>query len=255
MLLAAVGIAVYVRISKQSLVVSWRNFIGLVVVGTIVAAHWICFFMAIQVSNVSVTLAVIACTAFFTALVEPIFFKRKIEIYELLLGAVVVAAVGFIFKFEIQYQLGIVLALASAIFAAFFGVINGTFITKIPAATISFYEMAMGFVGINIYLWATNMPWQLPPTAADWLYILLLAWVCTAFAFVASVHILKKITPYTVALSVNLEPIYGITMAYFLFPNTEKMTPNFYVGAGIILLSVVANALLKSYQRNTKKLS
>ncbi len=243
--LSVVGIGLYAIFFRKNLLVTQKHFWALAGIGLLVTGHWVCFFGAIKASNVSVTLAVLSVTTFFTALIEPIFYKRKIARYELLLGGLVVLAIGLIFRFEPQYKLGIFLAAAAALLAALFSVLNGLLINKVNAVAISFYEMLAGFVGINLYLAYSHTAWAMPNTL-DWVYLLVLAWVCTAFAFVASVDLLKKITPYSIALATNLEPIYGILMAYFLFPATETMGMNFYLGAVFIVFLVIFNGVLKA---------
>lgn len=214
-------------------------------VGLIIAAHWITFFEAIKVSNVSVTLACLSAASLFTALLEPLFFKRKIDRFELLFGAIVVAGLLLIFSFEIEYKLGIILALTSAFLASLFTTINGKLIQKDNPYRISLVEMMAGMFGITAWLafqgnFGANM---LDLSNSDWMWLIILGVICTAFAFVASIKVMEELTPFTVSLSINLEPVYGIILALLFFKESEKMTPGFYGGTVLILLALYLNAI------------
>jgi len=216
-------------------------------VGLLIAAHWITFFEAIKQSNVSVTLACLSAASLFTALIEPLVFKRRIHPGELVLGLLVILGLVLIFSFETEYKVGIALALLSALLASTFTVINGTFIRSDNPIRISLVEMMSGTAAIALWFVITgNMDMSLlsmPPM--DWLWIGILGTVCTAFAFVASVKVMEVLTPFTVSLSINLEPVYGIVLAYLIFGESERMTGGFYAGAGILITALFANAWMK----------
>jgi len=225
--------------------------------GFIIAAHWVFFFEAIKQSNVSLTLSALATASLFTAILEPIFFKRKIHFYELFLGLLVVLGLYFIFQFESENSLGIILGIISAFLASLFTVINGKFIRKYNSTRISFYELAGGTIAITLYFLVAKMDsfpnFQL--SISNWVYLLLLAVICTAFAFVASVKVMEELTPFTVSLSVNLEPVYGIVLALLFFGEEEKMSFGFYIGTFLILFSLFLNAIFKRRARKKAKLS
>ncbi len=255
MLIAFITIGLYAGISRQSFKNSPKNIWRMLAVGGIIAAHWITFFGSIKVSNVSIALACISSGALFTAFLEPWAYKRKIQWYEVFLGLVVIAALTLIFKFETNYQLGIILSVTSAFLASCFTVINGRFAQNIAPTQVSFYEMLGGWVCITIYLsfsngFSTEM-FQL--TTSNTLSLLALGIVCTGFAFVAGVFVMKELTPFTVTLSVNLEPIYAIVMAFYFFEEHKQLSPEFFVGAVLILSTVLANATLKA-RKNKKAL-
>ena len=216
-------------------------------VGFIIAAHWIFFFEAIKQSNVSVTLAALATASLFTALLEPIFFKRKLHWYELILGGTVILGLYFIFRFETENGLGILLAIIAAFLASLFTVINGRLIRKYDSTRISFYELSGGVIAITLYFLIFK-PEKFPNfemSGTDAFYLLLLGSICTAFAFVASVKVMEELTPFTVSLSINLEPVYGIVLAYLIFGEEEKMSLGFYGGSLLILSSLFLNVWLK----------
>jgi drug/metabolite transporter (DMT)-like permease len=186
--------------------------------------------------------------AFFTSFLEPLFFKRKIIFYEIILGLLVVIGVFLIFKAEFNFINGIILGILSAFFASLFSVLNGIMIQKDSAFKISFYEFVSGVIFITIYLILTDNIITLNIEnylSLNYLYIFILGSVCTAYAFIASVYLLKFISPYSVVLTYNLEPIYGILLALLFFGENEKMSFQFYIGLFLILSSVLINMYVK----------
>lgn len=248
MLLAVVFIAIYFLICKKSFKVDKKGLLKFAFSGVIIAVHWVTFFMAIKVSNVSVALVTMSTGAFFASLIEPLFFKRKIKTIEILLGVLVIIGLYIIFNFQSEYTLGIIYALISSFLSALFAVLNGLFIKKYNANTISFYQLLFGVLGITLYLLFTQKFsitfFQL--SSNDWLYLFILSSICTAYAFIASVQVMKYITPYTVMLTINLEPIYAIILALIVFGEKEEMNIEFYYGAFIVLFVVLLNGILKN---------
>ena len=248
MLLATLFILVYFLIKKKSFSIDKKSILKFLFTGIIIALHWITFFKAIKVSNVSIALVTMSTGAFFTSLLEPIFFKRKIKSIEVVLGVIVIGGLYIIFNFETHYYLGIIYALISAFLAALFSVLNGLFVKKTAADIISFYQLLFGVGFITIFLFFTNSFtvkfFQL--TSIDWFYLVLLSSICTAYAFIASVKVMKYLSPFTVMLTINLEPVYAIILALFIFGDKEKMNIEFYYGAFIVLFVVVLNGIIKS---------
>jgi drug/metabolite transporter (DMT)-like permease len=252
--LATLFITIYILIAKFSLKVSRKTFLWLLGGGIVVALHWLTFFLAIKVSTVSVALAMMSTGAFFTALMEPFWYGRKIIAYEILFGLLVVVGLYLIFKVETQYVYGMVIALISAFLAATFSLINGKLVQNHRPSVISFYELGVGVIFLSLILMLKG-DWNISLITLpkmDWVYLLILALICTAYAFIASVKIMRVLTPYTVMLTTNLEPVYGILLAWLIFGSEEKMKPMFYVGALIILSTVIANGILKQ-RTNIKK--
>ena len=248
MLIAGVLMFGFIKIKKISLVVPFRTILKFFLAGIVIALHWITFFAAIKVSNISITLAMFSTGAFFASLIEPIFYKRKIIPYEIIFGLLVIAGVFMIMQTEIKYLLGICLGITSALFSSLFAVINGKFVAHHNASTISFYEFISGVFFISLYIAFSNDGFDasfFKLSINDWIYLGILASVCTAYAFIASVYVMRYITPYSVVLTYNLEPIYGIFLALLFFPQTEVMPPIFYIGAALIIFTVLMNALVK----------
>ena len=249
MVIAAILMFIYIKIAKVNLKITPKAILRLSIAGVIIALHWITFFGAIDEANISIALAMFSTGAFFASFIEPIIYKRTIIWYEILFGVIVIIGVFVIMQSEIKYITGIILGISSAFFSSLFAVLNGKFLKQHTATVISFYEFLSGVFFISIYIlifgdgFSTDF-FNLSPS--DFGYLFILASICTAYAFIAAVHVMKLISPYTVVLTYNLEPIYGIVMAILLFPEKEKMSPSFYYGALIIIATVLLNGLLKN---------
>ena len=256
MLIAVITFYIFLRWQKTDLTISRKQFFKLFGIGMIVALHWITFFGAIKISNVSVALGCLATTTLFTSLLEPFFFRKRINAVEVIVGILIIIGLYLIFRFETRYTSGVIVALVSAFLAGLFTVINKKMVVHQKASVISFYEMSGGLTIISIYLlfsgWG-NAPLSLP-SPIDFVYLLALGTICTAFAFAVQVDIMKHLSAYVVALTINLEPVYGIVMAYFLFGETEHMTGGFYIGTAIILASVLGYPLYHYYLRKSNTL-
>lgn len=249
MVIASVLILFFIKFRKINLAINFKTFLKFSVAGILIALHWITFFESIKQSNVSIALAMFSTGAFFAALLEPLFFKRKVIWYEIFFGILIILGVLLITKAELQYVNGIILGISAAFFSTLFAVINGKFVKRYSASVISFYEFISGIIFITLFIIFFRGGFNFEffnLSAPDWTYLFILASICTAYSFIAAVHIMKKISPYTVVLSYNLEPIYGIGLAIILFPLKEKMSFEFYIGAGIIISTVILNGILKN---------
>ncbi|MEZ7495147.1 DMT family transporter [Leeuwenhoekiella aequorea] len=251
MLIASLFIYIYIRYKKIPLGASKSTRLKLAGAGIIIALHWLTFFGAIKLANVSITLAMLSTGAFFTSILEPIFYKRKVIWYEIVFGLFVIAGLYLIFEVETRYTEGIIVALISALLSAIFTLINGKFVQQHHPVMISFYELLTGALFITVFLAVTarfdaeffNL------NQSDWIYILILATICTAYAFIAAIKVMKYLSPYTVMLTTNMEPVYGIILAYVILGDTEEMNTGFYYGAVLILLTVIGNGILKSQRK------
>jgi drug/metabolite transporter (DMT)-like permease len=255
MSLAVFFIFLYIYWKKLPLKISRKHLIQFILAGFIIALHWFTFFKAIKVSNVSVTLACLSTGAFFTSFLEPILKGTKIVWYEVFLGLLVVLGLYIIFNVEGNYKYGMILALTSAFLSALFAVINSKFVKNHDATIISFYELSGGVFLFSILLLFGNQFsadfFRLSFT--DLIYLTILGSICTAYAFIASTAVMKHLSAYTVMLTINLEPIYGIILAVILFKEKEKMSPDFYLGALIILGTVLLNAFIKIRLKRASK--
>jgi len=251
MFFAVIFLLIYFLIKKKSIKTSPRGLLNFLFTGVIIALHWIAFFSAIKVSNVSIALIAMSTGALFTSLIEPLFFKRRLILLEFIFGLIVIAGLYLIYNVESEYTLGIIYALIASFLSALFTVLNGLYIKKHNAETISFYQLFFGVVFISVYvLVSTEFSFQdFILKNSDIVYLLILSSICTAYAFVVAVKVMKFLTPYTVMLTVNLEPVYGILLAVLIFGENEKMSPQFYLGASVIIITVIVNGILKNKKR------
>lgn len=249
MLFAGVFLFLFILFKKQSFRIPIKEFFKLIFVGLLIAVHWIFFFKAIHVSNVSITLSVFSLGAFFTSILEPIFYGRKVLWYEVLFGLVIIAGLALILQVEINYFEGMMYALVSIIIGVLFTLMNGKLIEKHEPSVITFYEFLAGVFFISIYFLFENKFTVefFILTSNDWLLLFILSSVCTAYAFTASVKVMRKLSPYTIMLTTSLEPVYGIILAFFIIGGKEKMSIEFYIGAILIVITVILNGILKHY--------
>ncbi|MBS1650516.1 MAG: DMT family transporter [Bacteroidetes bacterium] len=256
-LISVAVMAVYIVLSKQSFVLHRKQFIKLGTTGLIILIHWLSFYGAIKVSNVSVTMAAFSTGTLFSAIIEPVFYKRAVRKYEIIIGIIIVLAIGMILSIEFKYWLGILLGMFAALTSSIFGVLNGLFVKEIKPAIISFYELFSALIGLSIYFLFTRY------FSADFfeldnasiIGLLLLSLVCTVFPFIASVNLSKYISPYTIVLTVNLETVYGIIWAIILYKENKELTIGFYIGLLIILIAIFLNSYFKSLDNKKQKLN
>ena len=243
--------AFYLIYIKANLLISFKKLLQLSGIGFIICIHWLCFYGAIKVSNVSVTMAAFSTGTLFTAIVEPLIYKRKFIWYELLIGLIIIGAICLIFSVEIKFGFGILLGILAAFTASVFSVLNGVLIqdikNPISSPVLSFIELTAALVGLSIFLFFNGnfSVTFFSISSQDILLLTILAGVCTVYPFIASVNLMKYISPYTINLTVNLEGVYGIILASLLFHENKDLSITFYIGFGIILFAIFLNALLK----------
>ena len=254
MLFAAVFLFVFIRVyKKESIKVSKKIFFQLAAIGFAMALHWYCFFYSIKVSNVSIALSCLSLSTLFASILEPVIFKRKIDVSEVVMGVVIVACILLIFKTEFQYKEGIIYGVLCAIFGTIFSVFNGKMFGKTSSGNIIFYEIFCGWFILTLFYLLSGQIFQMNEiNYRDLALICLLASVFTAFPMLESVKLMKYISPFTLILTVNLEPVYGIILAFFIFGESEHMSPIFYIASAVMILAIIANGLIKA--RKTKKL-
>ena len=247
MTLASIVLLLYAFIFKKRITVSKSLMLKLLFSGMIIALHWITFFKAIKVSNVSITLSILSLGAFITSILEPLFYKRKIILYEVIFGLIIVIGMSLIFNSQYQYIEGIIYALISVLLSVFFGLINGKLINKASSLVISIYELIGGVFLISLLLLFSNdfNDEFFKLSEDDFFWLLILATVCTAYAFVISVDVLKHLTPYSLMISINMEPVYGIILAIVLLNEFNNLSFDFYLGFILIFSSVLLNGIFK----------
>ncbi|MBT4246847.1 MAG: EamA family transporter [Flavobacteriaceae bacterium] len=253
MTLASIVLLLYAFIFKKKITVSKSLMFKLLFSGMIIALHWITFFKAIKVSNVSITLSILSLGAFITSILEPLFYKRKIILYEVIFGLIIVIGMSLIFNSQYQYIEGIIYALISVLLSVFFGLINGKLINKASSLVISIYELIGGVFLISLLLLFSNdfNNEFFKLSEDDFFWLLILATVCTAYAFVISVDVLKHLTPYSLMISINMEPVYGIILAIVFLNEFNNLSFDFYLGFILIFSSVLLNGIFKLKEKKT----
>lgn len=251
LLFAQFFLLMYLLFTKKSLKLPFKEVLKISFVGFLIALHWITFFTAINISNVSITLAMFSLGAFLASILEPIFYNRKILLYEVLFGLIIIIGLSIIMKVEIHFLNGILCALFSIFIGVIFTLLNGKLIQKHDSSVIALYEFLAGFLFVTVYLFFQDKFCSkfFEISFHDLILILVLSSICTAFAFTASVNVMKKLSPYTVMLTTNLEPVYGIFLAYFIIGGNEKMSISFYIGSVIILITVILNGIFKHLKK------
>ncbi|SFH80149.1 DMT family transporter [Halpernia frigidisoli] len=254
MLFASVFLFLYLRvIKKRSIHVSKKILLQLFGIGGLMAFHWLCFFYSIKVSNVSIALSCLATSTLFASFIEPIIFRRKIDFYEVLIGVVIVICIAVIFHAELNYKIGIIAGILCAFFGTLFSVLNGKMFGKTSSGNIIFYEIFGGWLLITLFFLATGSIFSFNEISfRDLALLTILASVFTAFPMFESVNLMKYISPFTLILTVNLEPVYGIIFAYFIFGESEHMSPIFYIASLIMILAIVANGIIKAKRKKAE---
>lgn len=249
-ILAALGMGAVIYFTGGNFKVAKADVFRLLGIGGIVAVHWIAFFGAAREANVSVSLVGFATNSLWAAFLEPWFNNKRIKKYEVLLGLLVIGGLYIIFSFDFQYKLGLLLAVFAGFTSALFSVFNARMVKRNSARTITFYEM-VGVFGVTgmflplLSLAGTDLRLPLLPSPTDWLYIALLAGVCSVYAYTVAVELMKRVSVFMIQLTLNLEPVYGIIMAIIIFGQQEKMDLNFYMGTMVILSAVIAYPLMR----------
>ncbi len=253
--LAVVPLGVLYLLRPSRARYSGRDYLRFALNGALIALHWTAFFGAIKLGNVSSTLVALSSGAFFAALLEPLIYGRRIQKHEVFFGLTVIAGIGLIYGISHIRFWALAAALTAAFLSALFSVWNGLLIQRYPARDLSFFELSSGFVLLSIIVLATgHIPHPAAVRPQDWLWLAVLAWVCTSYTFTVSLDLLRHINPFSLMLAINMEPVYGIILALLVFGESERMRPSFYLGAAVIMAIIVWNTYLKM-QGKTKSAS
>lgn len=252
LLLTTLSLGVYLWLSGKQLRVTKLQLKQLFKIGVLLMVHWLFFYGAIKYSNVSITLSLFSSTSLFTALIEPVLSGKRLNRMELLYSAMAITGIAIIFYTDSnRFSVGIILALLAAFVGAFFNILNKEVVQNIASETVSFYEIVSGWLALSLFLPVYLLifqPVQLVPTGTDWLLLLVLAVVCTHIPLVLSLNALKQLSAFTLNLSINLEPVYGIALAFIVFGENKNMDTGFIIGTGIILASVVLHSIFADGQ-------
>jgi drug/metabolite transporter (DMT)-like permease len=227
--------------------ISFSDIVKISGVGFIAAMHWVTFYGAIKYANVSVALVCFSTISFFTALFEPLILRKRINVTELLLGIITLAGIFIIFHFDTQYKTGIIIGIISALLASLFPIYNREFFKRINVETVLTWQQTGGFITLSVLLpfYLQKFPAaNFMPGAEDLGWLLLLSWVCSVIAFQLSGNALKRLSAFTVNLTYNLEPVYGIILAFVIYKENEFLSKWFFVGFGIIAVALIIHIIL-----------
>ena len=244
--ITVVTLGVILFLKKELKAIPRKDMLKIFGVGAIVALHWVTFYGSVKYANASVALVCFSATGFFTAFFEPLILRRRISLIEVLLGMLAIAGIYIIFNFNPQYKVGIIFGIISAMGSALFPIFNKQFIERFSPRVLTFYELGGGLIALTIlvplYLLKFPAAYYLP-TSEDWIWLLVLAWLCTVLCFDLQLNALKKISAFTANLTYNLEPVYGIILAFIFLHENKELDGHFYVGVGLIALAVVLQML------------
>jgi len=249
MLIVSGTLLIYLLYMRQSLRVNRKSLVQMIAVGLLLMVHWLFFYGAIKHSNVSITLSCFATTSLFTALFEPMVTDKKFSFSEMGFSVLAIIGIGLIFYDGAEYSTGIFYAIMAAFIGSFFNIFNKPIVQQHDAAVVSFYEITGGFVGLTLLVpaYAYFYPeMKLLPANNDWWLLIVLAVACTNVTMILSLKALKHLSAFTLNLAINLEPIYGIALAFIFFGENKLLHTQFYIGTGIILSSVLLHAIFTS---------
>lgn len=228
--------------------VQWQQLLG---IGVLVGLHWVAFYGAIKLSNASIGVLTIASITFFTALLEPLLLGQRRQWLELAWSLLLFPGIWLVVQ-HVDFSMwrGIAAGLLAAFLAALFTILNKKQVANIAPQTITAIELSGAGVFLTLLLLvAEGLPGQQltfwPPRWQDWVYLLALGLGCTTLAYVLSLRALRQVSAYVANLAINLEPIYGIALAWLILPDNRTLAPGFYLGASIILFSVLGYPLLQ----------
>lgn len=253
MWMTALMLGVWLLIRGQLKRLPFRDVAKTAGVGLVIAFHWVAFYASVKYSTVSVALVCFSATGFFTAVFEPILLRKRIVWQELLLGIIAISGIYVIFDFHPQYKVGIAFGIIAAMGSALFPVMNKQLLLRLEPRTLTIYEMAGGWVLFNLLLpvYLHFFPAQYYiPTGSDWGWLVILSALCTVVCFDLQLNALKKISAFTANLTYNLEPVYGIILAFIFFQEGKMLNQWFYLGLGLIMLAIVLQMIRVS--RNKK---
>lgn len=256
LLLTVLTLGLLLYFKRQLERIAARDMLQIFGVGALVAFHWVTFYGSIKYGNVSVALVCLSASGFFTAFFEPLIFKRAIHLSEVLLGLLAILGIYIIFDFHPQYKLGIAFGILAALGGSLFPIYNKKLLLRFSPNTLTLYELGGALLVLSALgsFYLKQFPacyyW---PTSSDWIWLLVLSWLCTVLCFDLQLNALKKISPFTANLTYNLEPVYGIILAFLFFKENKLFNSHFYWGVGLILLAVLLQMALILYKKKRQR--
>lgn len=254
MLISSVSIALLYLFTRKIERIKLYDFIKIASIGTVLAIHWLFFYGSIKYSNVSIALTCFSTSGFISAFIEPLFFRRRVDLAELGLGLFAIAGIAVIYFDNLFYSAGIYAGLIAAVLNVLVSVMNKKYITGYKPETVTLYQLSGGFIGLTLllplynYIFSSGV--QIPGTY-DWLWLVILSWVCTILTFMLYIRALKNVSAFTVNLALTLEPVYGIILAFAVYHENKSLGNKFYIGFALILTAVIIQ-MIRLVQQHRK---
>jgi len=256
MFIAYVLVGLYLLFTKRKkFIIQKKYFFQLLIAGVLISAHWVAFFYAIKISGVSLTLSIMASGAFITSLIEPIVFKRKFSLKELTFGLITLIGLIIIFRSELDQYIGMSIAFLATILSVIFTLLNSKLVKeKLSPLSITFYELFIGWVAISVYILfdVDQISTLFEFSQNDIILLFILGSICTAYAHVGSVKVMRNLSPFSFMIIINLEPVYAVILSLVFFGKNELMSFDFYIGFTLILTAIFLDSLDKRKTRIKK---
>ncbi len=250
-LLTSLSLAVWVRLGKRLRKMRWRTVFQYMGIGVLVALHWVTFFGAVKLANASIALIAMATTSLFSAFIEPFVIRRSIQGYEIIMGVLIIPGMMLIVStidFSLLY--GLAVGLLSAFLVSLFTSLNKKMIGRTDELTITFLELGSAWLFLSLvipvyYQMNPDVPFRLWPSSSDWFYLLALSLLCTTLAYVLALRALRHLSAFASNLTINLEPVYGMILAWLVLKENKELSEGFYLGGLLILVVVFSYPLLR----------
>lgn len=242
LLLTVISLWILFFFQKKITRVSFKNFIKIASIGTVLALHWLCFYGSIKYANVSIALTCLSTSGLMAAFAEPLFFKRRINVFEILLGLFAFAGIALIYVSNLNFSTGIYIGLVATFLSVLVSIMNKKLVSGYQPETITLYQLTGGWIGLTLLLPLYNYLFpskQIVPQHWDWLWLIILSWCCTILTFMLYIKVLKKVSAFTLNLTLTLEPVYGIILAFIVFDENKYLSNTFYLGFSLIFIAVI----------------
>ena len=242
MLITVLSLWVLYFFLKKIRKISFRSAIIIGGIGFVLVLHWICFYASIKYANVTIALTCLSTTALLSSLMEPIILRKRLDVFEVILGLFAIAGIVIIYNTHVQFSLGIIIGLLSSVFTVLVSVLNKKIVDRYQPEQITLYQLTGGLIGLSVLLPFVFFGFpttKVLPSPIDWLWLFILSWVCTILTFFLYIRSLKRLSAFTMNLTLTLEPVYGIMLAFLIYKENKLLSNWFYLGFGLIAFAVV----------------
>lgn len=248
MLISSLILAVFLWYKKEWPRMKTRELIRIGSIGIIVMLHWVTFYGSIKMANISVAMICLSAIAMFSSVLEPLVNRKPFDFLEILFSILAMVGISTIYMSDSSASAGVIIGVISAFLSALFSVLNRRIASMYEPLTISFIELSSGWLFLSLLLpvyFIIHPASSLDASSTDWFYLLILSFFCTVLTWILSLQALRKVSAFTMALALNLEPVYGIILAVLFAGEMNVINQWFILGAVIILLTVVLHAIYR----------